>query len=49
MRVTATGSLHRSEVGMSFNVRLERGGVTVGNRIDIAIEVEGVRRKPGGE
>jgi len=41
---TATGSLHRSEVGMSFNVPLEGGGVMVGDRIDIAIEVEGVRR-----
>jgi hypothetical protein len=34
---------------MTFNVPLEAGGVMVGDRIDIAIEVEGVLRKAGGE
>jgi polyisoprenoid-binding protein YceI len=46
---TATGSLNRSEFGMTFNVPLEAGGVMVGDRIDVAIEVEGVLRKSGGE
>ena len=45
---TATESLTRSEFGMTFNVPLEGGGVIVGDRIDIAIEVEGILRKPAG-
>jgi polyisoprenoid-binding protein YceI len=45
---TATGSLNRSDFGMTFNVALEGGGVMVGDRIDIAIEVEGILRKPPG-
>ena len=45
---TATGSLNRSDFGMTFNVPLEGGGVMVGDRIDITIEVEGILRKPPG-
>lgn len=45
---TATGSLNRSDFGMRFNVSLEGGGVMVGDRIDITIEVEGILRKPPG-
>jgi polyisoprenoid-binding protein YceI len=45
---TATGSLKRSDFGMTFNVSLEGGGVMVGDRIDITIEVEGILRKPAG-
>jgi hypothetical protein len=33
---------------MRFNVSLEGGGVMVGDRIDITIEVEGILRKPAG-
>jgi polyisoprenoid-binding protein YceI len=43
---TATGSLSRRDFGMTFNVTLQGGGVMVGDRIDIAIEVEGVLRQP---
>jgi polyisoprenoid-binding protein YceI len=43
---TATGSLKRSDFEMTFNVPLEGGGVMVGDRIDIAIEAEGILRKP---
>ena len=46
---TATGSLHRSEFGMTFNVPLEGGGVMVADRIDIAIEAEGILRKAPDE
>ena len=45
---TATGSLNRSDFDMKFNVPLEGGGVMVGDRIDITIEVEGILRKPPG-
>jgi urease accessory protein UreH len=31
---------------MTFNVPLEGGGVMVGDRIDITIEVEAILRKP---
>lgn len=43
---TATGSLNRSDFGMSFNVPLDGGGVMVGDRIDITIEVEAILRQP---
>ena len=43
---TATGSLNRSDFGMTFNVPLEGGGVMVGDRIEITIEVEAVLRQP---
>jgi polyisoprenoid-binding protein YceI len=43
---TAIGSLSRSDFGMTFNVALEGGGVMVGDRIDITIEVEAVLRQP---
>ena len=45
---TATGSLNRSDFDMRFNVSLEGGGVMIGDRIDITIEVEGILRKPPG-
>lgn len=43
---TATGSLNRGDFGMSFNVPLDGGGVMVGDRIDITIEVEAILRRP---
>jgi len=45
---TATGSLNRSDFDMKFKVSLEGGGVMIGDRIDITIEVEGILRKPPG-
>jgi len=42
---TATGSLNRSDFDMKFNVSLEGGGVMIGDRIDITIEVEGILRR----
>lgn len=43
---TATGSLNRSDFGMTFNVPLDGGGVMVGDRIDLTIEVEAILRQP---
>jgi hypothetical protein len=40
------GLLNRSDFGMTFNVALEGGGVMVGDRIEITIEVEAVLRGP---
>lgn len=45
---TATGWLNRSDFGMSFNVPLDGGGVMVGDRIDITIEVEAILRRSDG-
>jgi polyisoprenoid-binding protein YceI len=40
---TATASLNRSEFGLKWNQALEAGGVLVGERIDIELEVQAVR------
>ena len=45
---TATGTINRSDFGLTFNVPLDGGGVMIGDRIDITIEVEGILRKPPG-
>jgi polyisoprenoid-binding protein YceI len=42
---TATGALNRSDFDMTFNVPLDGGGVMVGDRIDILIEVEAILRQ----
>jgi polyisoprenoid-binding protein YceI len=42
---TATGTINRSDFGLTFNVPLEGGGVMIGDRIDITLEVEGILRK----
>jgi polyisoprenoid-binding protein YceI len=42
---TATGTVNRSDFGLTFNVPLDGGGVMIGDRIDITIEVEGILRK----
>src|SRR5262249_2660743 len=39
---TAKGSIHRSDFGMLWNQRLDKGGAAVSDRIDITVEVEAV-------
>jgi polyisoprenoid-binding protein YceI len=39
----AKGSLERSAFGLTWNQALEAGGVLVGDRVDIELEVQGVR------
>ena len=41
---SATASIDRREFGLTWNQVLETGGVMVGERIDIAIEIEAVRQ-----
>jgi polyisoprenoid-binding protein YceI len=41
---SATTSIDRREFGLTWNQVLETGGVMVGDRIDIAIEIEAVRQ-----
>ena len=39
---SASGEINRHDFGVSFNAPLEGGGVVVGDRVQIAIEVEAV-------
>ena len=39
---TAIGQLNRSDFGVDFNAALEAGGVVVGNRVDLLLEIEAV-------
>lgn len=41
---SATASIDRREFGLTWNQVLETGGVMVGDRIDIAIDIEAVRQ-----
>lgn len=41
---SATTSLDRRQFGLTWNQALETGGVMVGERIDIAIDIEAVRQ-----
>lgn len=41
---SATAAIDRREFGLTWNQVLETGGVVVGERIDIAIEIEAVRQ-----
>jgi polyisoprenoid-binding protein YceI len=43
---SATTSVDRREFGLAWNQMLETGGVMVGDRIDIAIDIEAVRQVP---
>ena len=39
---TAIGELKRSDFGVDFNAVLETGGVVVGDKVDIYLEIEAV-------
>jgi polyisoprenoid-binding protein YceI len=39
---TATGQIKRSDFGVDFNAVLETGGVVVGDKVDLALEIEAV-------
>ena len=39
---TAIGQLKRSDFGVDFNMVLEAGGVVIGDRVDITLEIEAV-------
>jgi polyisoprenoid-binding protein YceI len=41
---TATGEIDRSDFGVSFNMPLEGGGVGLGNKVRITLDVEAVLR-----
>jgi len=39
--------LNRQDFGVSWNSTLDRGGVVVGDDIDITIDAEAILEKPG--
>jgi polyisoprenoid-binding protein YceI len=41
---SARGSLDRRDFGLTYNQLLEAGGVLVGEKVDLDIEVEAVKR-----
>jgi polyisoprenoid-binding protein YceI len=43
---TATGEIDRRDFGVSFNMALEGGGVGLGNKVQITLEIEAVLRQP---
>ena len=45
---SARTSLDRKEFGLTWNQLLEAGGVAVGEKVDIDIEIEAVKQVPAG-
>jgi polyisoprenoid-binding protein YceI len=43
---TATGEIDRRDFGVSFNMALEGGGVGLGNKVQITLEIEAILRQP---
>ena len=43
-RFSATTSIDRREFGFTGNLALDAGGLVIGERIDVAVEIEAVRR-----
>jgi polyisoprenoid-binding protein YceI len=43
---TAIGEIDRRDFGVSFNTALEGGGVGLGNKVQITLEIEAVLRQP---
>jgi polyisoprenoid-binding protein YceI len=41
---TATGEINRDDFGITFNSVLESGGLALGNKVQITLEIEAVRR-----
>jgi polyisoprenoid-binding protein YceI len=39
---TATGTINRSDFGVDFNAALETGGVVVGDKVTVTLEIEAV-------
>ena len=43
---SATAEISRKDFGLAWNLPLETGGVVIGDKVQVAIEVEGVLRPP---
>lgn len=42
---SATGKLNRKDYGMVFNIAMDKGGVVIGDEVELLIEVEAVQKK----
>lgn len=42
---SATGKLNRKDFGMVFNMTVDKGGLLLGDDVDLTIDVEGVKQK----
>jgi polyisoprenoid-binding protein YceI len=42
---TATGEIDRRDFGIVFDMPLEGGGVGLGHKVQIALEIEAIRRE----
>jgi polyisoprenoid-binding protein YceI len=43
---TMTGTINRQDYGVKFNKTLEGGGLVVGDKVDLVIDVEGLAQEP---
>ncbi len=43
---SATGELNRSDFGIAFNMPLDGGGVVVGEKVQLSIDVEAILQTP---
>jgi polyisoprenoid-binding protein YceI len=46
MGFSAKTAIDRSDFGLKFNMPLEGGGVVVGDRVEIVLEIEAVKEIP---
>ena len=44
---SATGELNRSDFGITFNMPLDGGGIALGEKIHLTIEIEAILDTPG--
>ena len=42
---TAETTINRKEVGLTWNVALEAGGLLVGDKLDVLIEVQAIKQE----
>jgi polyisoprenoid-binding protein YceI len=49
MGFSAKTSIDRRDFGLTFNMTLDGGGVVVGDRVDIVLEIEAVKAVPAAQ
>jgi polyisoprenoid-binding protein YceI len=45
---SATGTINRTDYGITWNKTLDKGGLLVGNEVTLSIDVEGILKKDAG-
>lgn len=46
---TATTLVDRMDFGVSWNKVLDKGGLTIGEKVHVTLEIEGIKKKPGAK